>query len=743
MIVTCPACSQQYKLRESKIQGRGAKVTCPRCGHRFVIYRTESDRAASKQIPSAPTEVGLDAPKGHAPQEGRSLFERDSSGLGSRTWATPPSGASADPDQATSERLGGAQASPRAPSSAPGGPGGSGSGGPEVLMGSTSAPDSQRFGRTPRNVEALDFSTIGITWRVRKGLGALGYSLHDLATLRDHLADGRISRWDQLSFDGREWVEVGSIPNLEAFFWSVWQRARRGEVVSKALPTSIFEGDDEEDEEDPADAPTTIVGRGSTLAGEIRQAVAEAVSGGELSAPLDRGGLGRSLLGSDTFDELSHGHPPSGPLGNEPAGDNLDDGEASTTPAPGWLSSETGPRALPEPSPPEVSFSGATVRPADESPEQTAPSLWRLSPTRPELEQTESYPDAAEPFDFDMFGDELEDDLTAETEASSDDLEEALRGDLFSPDKLSLDPPNQPAPTLIQDDGPGWGDAAGEPQRAAWPDGLVSLAAPPEPLDEDPGRPKEEEEDPDEESVHDRETVHLEHPLGAQGLEPRSPQPPERRQPRRTLLTRSTLHQPEEPEVEVSGSSTLIPAARPRTLQPEDEPWGYTPEPSSARGERQATPPTVSRAEPPELAALGPEPTAEPAPPVPRSPSLSAGPPGGAPPSSLIPPRRPPQRLWSPPRRAPSLRRHGTQSAGSPHHSRLPQASPTPAARRCRSPPRWRVSCPAPSPGIVARWLRSALITTSPSPLPCSGSPSPSPPSHFPGCSWGLLRSGA
>ena len=45
MIVTCPACSARYKINEAKIQGRGAKITCPRCGHRFVVYR--EDRPAN------------------------------------------------------------------------------------------------------------------------------------------------------------------------------------------------------------------------------------------------------------------------------------------------------------------------------------------------------------------------------------------------------------------------------------------------------------------------------------------------------------------------------------------------------------------------------------------------------------------------------------------------------------------------------------------------------------------------
>lgn len=39
MIVTCDHCGARYKLDESRISGRGAKITCPRCRHVFVVYR--------------------------------------------------------------------------------------------------------------------------------------------------------------------------------------------------------------------------------------------------------------------------------------------------------------------------------------------------------------------------------------------------------------------------------------------------------------------------------------------------------------------------------------------------------------------------------------------------------------------------------------------------------------------------------------------------------------------------------
>ena len=45
MIVSCPSCAARYKISEAKIKGRGAKITCPKCKHRFVVYR-EGEQAA-------------------------------------------------------------------------------------------------------------------------------------------------------------------------------------------------------------------------------------------------------------------------------------------------------------------------------------------------------------------------------------------------------------------------------------------------------------------------------------------------------------------------------------------------------------------------------------------------------------------------------------------------------------------------------------------------------------------------
>lgn len=68
MIVTCDHCGARYKLDDSRISGRGAKITCPRCRHIFVVYKDggtgdapeTADDAAD--IASAPTEAPTEAP---------------------------------------------------------------------------------------------------------------------------------------------------------------------------------------------------------------------------------------------------------------------------------------------------------------------------------------------------------------------------------------------------------------------------------------------------------------------------------------------------------------------------------------------------------------------------------------------------------------------------------------------------------------------------------------------------------
>jgi predicted Zn finger-like uncharacterized protein len=54
MVVTCDHCGARYRLPEDRIEGRGARITCPRCQHVFVVYRQEEGDVATKAVDDEP-----------------------------------------------------------------------------------------------------------------------------------------------------------------------------------------------------------------------------------------------------------------------------------------------------------------------------------------------------------------------------------------------------------------------------------------------------------------------------------------------------------------------------------------------------------------------------------------------------------------------------------------------------------------------------------------------------------------
>ena len=54
MVVTCDHCGARYRLPEDRIEGRGARITCPRCRHVFVVYRQEEGEVATKAVDDEP-----------------------------------------------------------------------------------------------------------------------------------------------------------------------------------------------------------------------------------------------------------------------------------------------------------------------------------------------------------------------------------------------------------------------------------------------------------------------------------------------------------------------------------------------------------------------------------------------------------------------------------------------------------------------------------------------------------------
>lgn len=179
MIVSCPACSARYRIDPDKIKGRGAKITCPRCSHKFVVYKDGADAPPAKPAPAR-------------------------------------SGTSSD-------------------------------------------------------ILDRDFRRVGVTWRVRQGMGVT-YSFHDLRSLLRTLEEGRIAGSDSLSYDSHTWVPLDSIDSLEDYFRDIWRKGARGEIGMQRHGSSTPVADEEEE------GPTTIMGHGHALMDDIRRAVAEATT---------------------------------------------------------------------------------------------------------------------------------------------------------------------------------------------------------------------------------------------------------------------------------------------------------------------------------------------------------------------------------------------------------------------------------------------------------------------------------
>jgi predicted Zn finger-like uncharacterized protein len=55
MIITCNNCQKQYKIDPEKITERGAKITCPSCGHSFIVKRKAEKPAPKEEAPEHKT----------------------------------------------------------------------------------------------------------------------------------------------------------------------------------------------------------------------------------------------------------------------------------------------------------------------------------------------------------------------------------------------------------------------------------------------------------------------------------------------------------------------------------------------------------------------------------------------------------------------------------------------------------------------------------------------------------------
>ncbi len=219
MIVTCEKCAARYKLDDAKVSGRGAKITCPRCRHVFVVFR-EEDRGAPAKGPAS-TLLPEDGP-------------------------VTPAGAVTPP--AVTQRPSTSGSRPQAPS-------------PVYTPPAPPPPPAPR-----RDVHTLDFRKVGIaSWKVRVKIGLI-YDFSDYKTLRKYIQDGRVTASDLLSYDGKQWVPIGDIPDLEMYFIEVYEAAEKKKERDEGRVT----GSDNPFEDE---SPTAVVGMSdlaaSSLAGNL------------------------------------------------------------------------------------------------------------------------------------------------------------------------------------------------------------------------------------------------------------------------------------------------------------------------------------------------------------------------------------------------------------------------------------------------------------------------------------------
>lgn len=163
--VQCDSCSARYKLDETRIKGKGARITCPKCGHQFVVYKQDLVNPNFDDDDEPVTIV--------APQE--SIF--------------PPQALKADAEPAPTSKSGVAR---------------------------------------PTNVNDLNWREVGLTsFKVKVSFG-LVYDFSDVATLKRYIGDKKVQATDSLSFDGRTWKTLAEIRDLDAFFIDKWMELKAG-----------------------------------------------------------------------------------------------------------------------------------------------------------------------------------------------------------------------------------------------------------------------------------------------------------------------------------------------------------------------------------------------------------------------------------------------------------------------------------------------------------------------------------
>ncbi len=266
MVITCPSCNARYKLPGRKIKGRGAKITCPRCSHVFVIFAKDleaddetaaapvEERAASSDeeseltgdepaisglrrvVPPGPSSIA----DGDSPSQGAQLpgglraediFGQAGPEDGPEEAASAPAPAGGAEPPVERERTPIAVAEALATRPVPG------ADLPSAPQGLFTEPVESAAPPAGGDVGDLDFRAVGITaWKVKVAIG-LVYDFNDVETLYKYMDDKRVTPEDQISYDGKEWTRIGDKAELEAFLRRTYEeRASKADVA--AVPSS-------------------------------------------------------------------------------------------------------------------------------------------------------------------------------------------------------------------------------------------------------------------------------------------------------------------------------------------------------------------------------------------------------------------------------------------------------------------------------------------------------------------------
>jgi predicted Zn finger-like uncharacterized protein len=158
VIVSCEACQSRYKLDDSKVSGKGAKITCPKCKHVFIV------RAPEPAAEDATMAFPRPAPPAPPPAPARAVD------------TTVPLG-EPEPTEVRASK-----------------------------------------GDVAAQAAMLDFRKVGvIAWKVKVKIGLI-YDFSDIKTLRKYISEGRVTAADVISHDGKNWRQIGEIGDLDTFF---------------------------------------------------------------------------------------------------------------------------------------------------------------------------------------------------------------------------------------------------------------------------------------------------------------------------------------------------------------------------------------------------------------------------------------------------------------------------------------------------------------------------------------------